>query len=36
VRVLDRTNSMRVIYSGRNHLNAEKVSLEFEVPVLAH
>ena len=35
VRVLDRTNSMRVIYSGRNHLNIEKVSLDFEVPVSA-
>jgi len=33
VRVLDQTNSIRVIYSGRNHFNAEKVALEFEVPV---
>ena len=32
VRVLDQTSSIRVIYSGRNHLNAEKVTLDFEVP----
>jgi phosphodiesterase/alkaline phosphatase D-like protein len=32
VRVLDRTDAIRVIYSGRNHFNAEKVALEFEVP----
>jgi phosphodiesterase/alkaline phosphatase D-like protein len=31
VRVLDQGDNLRVIYSGRNHLNAEKVSLEFSV-----
>jgi alkaline phosphatase D len=31
VRVLDKGDRLRVIYSGRNHLNAEKVSLQFEV-----
>src|SRR5687768_5830798 len=35
VRVLDQGNSIRVIYSGRNHLNSEKVSLDFKVPVSA-
>ena len=30
VRVLDQGTKLRAIYSGRNHLNAEKVSLEFE------
>ena len=32
VRVLDNGDRLRVVYSGRNHLNAEKVSLQFEVP----
>jgi phosphodiesterase/alkaline phosphatase D-like protein len=31
VRVLDQGDKIRVIYSGRNHLNAEKISLQFEV-----
>jgi phosphodiesterase/alkaline phosphatase D-like protein len=31
VRVLDQGNKLRVIFSGRNHHNAEKVALQFEV-----
>jgi hypothetical protein len=31
VRVLDEGQKLKVIYSGRNHLNSEKVSLQFEV-----
>lgn len=31
VRVLDQREKIRVIYSGRNHLNAEKISLHFDV-----
>jgi phosphodiesterase/alkaline phosphatase D-like protein len=31
VRVLEQGDKIRVVYSGRNHLNAEKVSLKFEV-----
>ncbi|MCI0364423.1 MAG: hypothetical protein L0219_11100, partial [Phycisphaerales bacterium] len=32
VRVIDQGDKLRVIFSGRNHLNAEKVGLQFEVP----
>jgi phosphodiesterase/alkaline phosphatase D-like protein len=32
VRVLEQGDRIRVVYSGRNHLNAEKVSLQFEIP----
>lgn len=31
VRVLEQPGKIRVIYSGRNHLNFEKVALDFEV-----
>lgn len=31
VRVLDEGERIKVFYSGRNHLNAEKVALQFEV-----
>jgi alkaline phosphatase D len=32
VRVLDQGDKLRVVFSGRNHLNVEKVSLQFDVP----
>jgi len=32
VSVIDRGDRIRVIYSGRNHFNLEKISLTFEVP----
>ena len=35
VTVLDRGERIRVVYSGRNHFNHEKVALTFEVPATA-
>jgi len=35
VTVLDRGDRIRVVYSGRNHFNHEKISLTFEVPAAA-
>jgi len=33
VRVIDEGDRLKVAFSGRNHLNEEKISLRFEVPV---
>ena len=35
VTVLDRDDHIRVVYSGRNHFNHEKIGLIFEVPAAA-
>src|SRR5438477_436627 len=35
VTVLDRGERIRVVYSGRNHFNHEKIALTFEVPATA-